>query len=78
MQCCWHGACVVTDFEADIEAATARLIPGRYRLQSAGVRCFELHIAHAAIEGQGNVGGIAEAVAMLQRAGDLKLDLLGR
>ena len=30
-----------------------------------------------AIEGQAEIGGIAEAVAVLQRAGDLQLDVLG-
>ena len=34
-------------------------------------------ILHVAIEGQAEIGGIAEAVAMFQRTGDLELDLLG-
>ena len=67
---------VVADLEADIEAAAARIEPGRDRLHGAGVRRIELDILHVAIEGQGEVGGVAEAVAVFQRAGDLKLDVL--
>ena len=51
---------------------------GRDRLHRAGVGGVQLHVLHVAIEGQAEVGGVAEAVAVLQRAGDLKFDLLGR
>ena len=72
-----RGAAVVGDLEADIEAAAARLEAGRDRLHRAGVGGVELDVLHVAIEGQGEIGGVAEAAAVLQRVGDLLLDLLG-
>ncbi len=41
----------------------------------AGVRGFEFQILDGAIEGQVDIGGVAEPVVMFQRMGDLKLDL---
>jgi len=73
-----RGAGFVADLEADIEAAAARVVPGRDRLHRAGIRRLELDIAHVAIEGQGQIGGVAEAAAMLQRVGNLEFDLPGR
>ena len=71
-----RGVGLVADFEADVEAAAARLVARRDRLQRAGVGGVELHVLHVAVEGQAEVGGVAETAAVLQRARDLKRDVL--
>ena len=43
---------IVADFEADIEAAAARIEPGRDRLHRAGVRRLQPEVLHVAVEGQ--------------------------
>ena len=50
---------------------------GRDRLHRAGVGGVQLHVLHVAIEGQAEIGGVAEPVAVLQRLRDLKFDVLG-
>jgi hypothetical protein len=72
-----RGAAVVGDLEGHIEAAAARLKAGRDRLHRAGVGGVELDVLQVAIEGQSEIGGVAQAAAVLQRVCDILLDLLG-
>ena len=66
-------AVFVGDLEGDVEAAVARIVAHGSRLHAAGVGGIEPDIAGIAIEGQAEIGGIAKAVAALQRARDLLL-----
>ena len=47
-----RGIAVVGDLEGDVEAAVARVVAGRDRLQRAGVGGVELQVLHVAVEGQ--------------------------
>jgi hypothetical protein len=72
-----RDAAVVGDLESHVEAAAARLIVGRDRLHRAAAGGFELDVLQVAVEGQSEIGGVAQAAAVLQRVGDVLLDLLG-
>ena len=70
-------AAVVGNLEADVETTAARFISRRNRLQRAGVRGVELDILNIPIECQAEIGGLAEAVAVLERTGDLEPEFAG-
>ncbi len=69
---------VVGDLEGDVETAVAGVVPRRRSaLHAAGdARRRACRSPEVALEGQTEVGGVAEAVAALQRAGDLQFDVL--
>ncbi|KIU01117.1 hypothetical protein QU39_00330, partial [Staphylococcus aureus] len=71
-----RGWGAVGDLEQHVEAAVAGIVAGGDRLHLAGVGGIELQRAQVAVEGDGEVGGVAEPVAPLQRASDLLLDFL--
>ena len=66
------------DLERDVEAAAARVV----MTVATGTRSppcdgIELHVAQFAVEGQRQIGGVAEAAAALERLRHLLLDVLG-
>ena len=75
-QFCRGGHGFIGNFESDVVTIAAGVEPRRDRLHVAGVGGFQPQVLHVAVEGQSEVGGVAEAVPVLQRAGDRSLDVL--
>ena len=67
------GAVLVGDLEGDVEAAVARVVAHDGGCMAPVIAGVQPDIAGIAVEGQAEIGGVAEPVAALQRAGDLLL-----